>query len=86
MFELDFSEKERGLATSKEDREFLKKVENGIVHCDDSHYEIPLPLKGENNITLPHNRPQAEQRLKSLKKDFYLTTSISKITVTSWTV
>jgi hypothetical protein len=54
MFELDFSEKERGLATSNEDCEFLKKVENGIVHCDDSHYKIPLPFKGENNITLPH--------------------------------
>ena len=67
MFELDFSEKEKGLATSKEDREFLKKVENGIVHRDDSHYEMPLPFKGEN-IALPNNRPQAEQRLKSLKK------------------
>ena len=37
------------------------------MHRDDSHYEMPLPFKGEN-IALPNNRPQAEQRLKSLKK------------------
>ena len=67
MFELDFSEKEKGLSTSKEDREFLKKVGNGIVHREDSHYEMPLPFKKEN-LTLPNNRPQAEQRLKNLKK------------------
>ncbi|XP_028406789.1 uncharacterized protein LOC114529231 [Dendronephthya gigantea] len=67
MFESDFSEKEKGLAISKEDREFLNKVGNGIVHREDSHYEMPLPFKGEN-VTLPNNRPQAEQRLKGLKK------------------
>ena len=67
MFELDFSEKEKGLATSKDDRQFLKKVGSGIVHREDSHYEMPLPFK-EQNVTLANNRPQAEQRLKSLKK------------------
>ena len=67
MFELDFLEKAKGLATSKEDREFLKKIESGIVHREDSHYEMPLPFK-EENVTLPNNRSQAEQRLKCLKK------------------
>ena len=40
MFELDFSEKEKGLATSKDDRQFLKKVGSGIMHREDAHYEI----------------------------------------------
>ena len=46
MFELDFSEKEKGLATSKDDRQFLKKVGSGIVHREDSHYEMPLRYQG----------------------------------------
>ena len=37
------------------------------MHREDSYYEMPLPLK-EQNVTLPNNRPQAEQRLKNLKK------------------
>ena len=67
MFELDFLEKAKGLATLKEDREFLKTIESGIVHRKDSHYEMPLPVK-EENVTLPNNRSQAEQILKCLKK------------------
>ncbi|XP_028417148.1 uncharacterized protein LOC114543600 [Dendronephthya gigantea] len=82
MFELDFSEKEKGLAISKEDREFLNKVGNGIVHREDSHYEMPLPFKGEN-VTLPNNRPQAEQRLKSLKKRLLSDDKFDKTTLTS---
>ena len=44
MFELDFAERENGVALSREDRQFLKIVEEGIRHRDDMHYEIPLPL------------------------------------------
>ena len=47
MFEFDFSEKEKGLATSKDDRQFLKKVGSGIVHHEDSNYEMPLPSKNK---------------------------------------
>ncbi|CAB4028520.1 Hypothetical predicted protein [Paramuricea clavata] len=67
MFELDFSETERGTAMSREDRRFYHVVENGIVHLEDQHYEMPLPLK-DQNIKLPNNYVQAEKRLNSLKK------------------
>lgn len=67
MFELDFSEEEKGWTSAKEDSEFLTKVLTGIVHREDSLYEVPLPLEEENSI-LPDNRRQAEQRLQSLKK------------------
>ena len=67
MFELDFSEREIGTAMSREDREFLRKAEEGIHHREDLHYEMPLPFRGEN-IQLPDNRPQAVQRLAGLKK------------------
>ena len=63
MFELDFSEKEKGLAMSKEDREFLKKVENGIVNREDSHYELPLPFQ-EVNVILPKDRKTSLTTLK----------------------
>ena len=61
MFEVDFAEREYGVALSREDRQFLKIVEDGIHHRDDMHYEMPLPFR-ERNVQLPNNRPQAEQR------------------------
>ena len=67
MFEVDFAEREYGVALSREDRQFLKIVEDGIYHRDDMHYEMPLPFR-EKNVQLPNNRPQAEQRLQGLKK------------------
>lgn len=67
MFEMDFAEREHGVALSREDRQFLKIVEDGIHHRDDMHYEMPLPFR-EKNVQLPNNRPQAEQRLHGLKK------------------
>ena len=67
MFELDFSEKEKGTALSREDIKFYETVENGIVHLEDRHYEMPLPFKYENT-QLPNNFAQAEKRLNSLKK------------------
>jgi len=67
MFELDFSETERGTAMSREDVKFFRTVEEGLVHLEDSHYEMPLPLKNQN-IELPNNYSQAQSRLESLKK------------------
>ncbi len=71
MFELDFSEVEKGTAMSREDARFYQIVEDGIVHLEDQHYEMPLPLK-DPNIKLPNNYDQAddqaEKRLNSLKK------------------
>ena len=69
MFELDFAERENGVALSREDRQFLRIVEEGIRHRDDMHYEIPLPFR-ESNVQLPNNRSQAVQRLHGLKKRF----------------
>ena len=45
MFELDFAERENGVALSREDCQFLEIVEEGICHSNDMHYEIPLPLR-----------------------------------------
>ena len=43
MFELDFSEREKGTAMSREDIKFCETVESGIVHLEDLHYEMPRP-------------------------------------------
>ena len=43
LFEVDFVESEYGVGLSREDRQFLKIVEDGIHHRDDMHYEMPLP-------------------------------------------
>ena len=69
MFELDFAERENGATLSREDRQFLRIVEEGIRHRDDMHYEILLPFR-ESNVQLPNNRSQAVQRLHGLKKRF----------------
>ena len=69
MVELDFSENEVGVALSRDDQKFLKIAEDGIHHREDSQCEMPLPFKHEN-IQLPNNCSQAEQRLNSLKKTF----------------
>ena len=69
MFELDFAERGNGVTLSREDRQFLKIVEEGIRHRDDMHYEIPLPFR-DRNVQLPNNRSQAAQRLHGLRKRF----------------
>ena len=66
-FEVDFAEREYGVTLSREDRQFLKIVEDGIHHRDNMHYKMPLPFR-EKNVQLLNNRPQAEQRLHDLKK------------------
>ncbi len=49
MFEMDFSERAlTAQALSKEDRKFLTIVEEGLRHCEDGHYEMPLPLRVPN--------------------------------------
>ena len=45
MFEVDFAEREYGVALSREDHQFLKIVEDGIHHRGDMHYEMPLPFR-----------------------------------------
>ena len=67
MFELDFSDREKGKSLSYEDRLFIKKIEEGIHQRVDGHYEMPLPFKDEN-IKLPDNRKQALARLQKLKQ------------------
>lgn len=39
------------------------------VHFEDGHYSIDLPFKSED-VTMPNNRKQAEQRLILLSRKF----------------
>ena len=55
-------------ALSREDRQFLKIVGDGICHRGDVHHEMPLPFEGKN-VQLPNNRLQAVQPLHGLKKE-----------------
>ena len=66
MFGLDLSKKKKGTAMSREDIESYETVENGIIHLEDKHYEMPFPFKHQN-IHLTNNYAQAEKRLSSLK-------------------
>lgn len=68
MFELDFSERCNGQPEfSQEDCKFLNIARKGIRLREDSHYEMPLPMK-EGTPSLPHNRIMARNRLRPLKK------------------
>ena len=49
VFELDFSEQEKGTAMSREDIKCCETVESGIVHLQDLHYEMPLPFNPEHS-------------------------------------
>jgi hypothetical protein len=70
MFEQDFSERNNDIqAYSMDDKRFLATVKEGIVHCEDGHYEIPLPFK-QPNLKLPNNRCVALRRLNQLKRRF----------------
>ena len=82
MFEVDFAEREYGVALSREDRQFLKIVEDEMHHRDDMHYEMPLPFR-QKNVQLPNNRPQAHQRLHGLKRDSEATQGIALTTSNS---
>ena len=76
IFELDFTEREYGVALSREDRQFLKVIEDGIHHRDDMNYEMPLPFR-EKNVQLPNNRPQAEHTCTALRRDSKATQGIT---------
>ena len=67
MIEMDFHEWENGIALSLEERQFLKKAQDGICQREDMHYQMPLPFR-EGNVQLPNNLPQAIQRLHGLKR------------------
>ena len=67
ILELDFAERKNGVALSREDRQFLKTVDEGIRHSDDMHYKVPLSFR-EVNVQLHNNRSQAVQRLHGLKR------------------
>ena len=70
MMEIDFNQRkvsnEHG--HSQEDKLFLKKVEQRIRQVE-GHYEIPLPFR-EDDVVMPDNRAQAEQRAHWIKKKF----------------
>ena len=77
MHQKDFVEKEvinvNGLLKnmveiSKDDKAFLKTVEESTIKCGD-HYVIPLPFK-KDNLIMSNNRKQAMQKLIYLKRRF----------------
>ena len=68
MLERDFSETSReDHALSFLDKKFQNVLESSIQHRDDSHYEMPLPLK-EEGLKLPNNHTLALSRLERLKQ------------------
>lgn len=55
MFEMDFSEKSvNNDQLSQDDKTFLRRMEQGIHHRTDGHYEMPLPFR-EGLPHLPNN-------------------------------
>lgn len=58
---------ENGTALPREDRQFLKKVEDRICYRGDMHHEIHLSFR-EENVQLPNDHLQEVQCLHSLKK------------------
>ena len=53
---------------SKEDEKFLIKVEREVILVD-GHYQLPLPFR-KDDVKMPNNRKQAEQRAHWIKKKF----------------
>ena len=68
MFEQDFNEVKyvTQQPLSMDDRRFMAKVKQGIIHRSDGHYELPLPLRNES-LALPNNEKLAVHRLQQLK-------------------
>ena len=66
--EIDFSERkvENERSLYQEDKLFLKKVKEGTKKVE-GHYEIPLPFR-EDDVIMPDNRAQVEQRAHWIKK------------------
>lgn len=53
---------------SQEDVYFIQFLSNHITQNQDSHYEMPLPFKGNSPPNLPNNKKLATIRLQCLKK------------------
>ena len=53
---------------SHDDITFVRKLTSQIKKEPDGHYVMPLPLKPDSNVILPHNKAQVLSRLSSLKK------------------
>ncbi len=67
QFNHDFSERTIDvLEHSREDKQFLDMVSRSMSF-ENGHYVIGLPFKSED-VRMPNNRKQAEQRLASLSK------------------
>ncbi|XP_078371358.1 uncharacterized protein LOC144655010 [Oculina patagonica] len=68
MFEFDFNERSKEeQAFSFQDRRFLEIMSSNIHHREDSHYELPLPLK-DQTLQMPNNKELALNRLGKLKQ------------------
>ncbi|XP_078380267.1 uncharacterized protein LOC144663229 [Oculina patagonica] len=68
MFEFDFNERSKEeQAFSFQDRQFLEIMSSNIHHREDSHYELPLPLK-DQTLQMPNNKELALNRLGKLKQ------------------
>jgi hypothetical protein len=48
MFDIEFAERQRGKLLSHDDLKFLERAKEGIRHCKDLHYEMPLPFKNDD--------------------------------------
>ncbi|XP_064638317.1 uncharacterized protein LOC135494330 [Lineus longissimus] len=57
---------------SKKDKQFIRSVSESVEFID-GHYVIGLPFKDEN-VRMPNNRPQAVQRMESLRRKFHKST------------
>ncbi|KAL7643856.1 UNVERIFIED_CONTAM: hypothetical protein RMT77_005862 [Armadillidium vulgare] len=53
-------------AYSQEDRTFMDILQQGIVHGENGHYKLPLPLKGQ--FAKPNNKELVLSRAQSLKR------------------
>lgn len=58
--------RKKGTELSHDDIKFYQTMENGVVHFEYMHYEMPLPFK-HKDLQLPNNCKR-EKRLNSLKK------------------
>ena len=52
---------------SVEEAHFMMSVEGSITLPEDNHNEISLPMR-KAKLTMPYNKPQAEQRASYLKR------------------
>ena len=54
---------------SFQDKQFMKKMNDGIHKREDGHYEMPLPLSNPGKI-LPNNKSLALKRFEQLERKF----------------